>query len=161
MSMFSLARDRPTRGRRLAFALLAVPAILAGLLAMHVLNTGEMSSAPEAAAHSPHQSQMVSLASHSIVSESYGDPAGAASVPMSPGDAAPQHDCGGPCTPGHEMLGMMCVLALLVTIILFTRQLGLAHGQYQLLAAPGLTSSLANLAPPRPPSLHALSISRT
>lgn len=147
-----LARLRSSPWRRLAIGLLAVPAILVGLLAMHVLTTDGMSDAGISAA----------TASHHDHAEAP-PPANATTVGMTstPAAPAPAEDCGGMCGPGHEMLGMICGLALLITVVLITLQLILTGWQPLKRMAVTIAATAAALAPLPPPSLHVLSISRT
>lgn len=144
MKTFLVALRASTRGR-LALALFAVPAILVGLLAMHVLTTGNMTDTAD------HHSS-VSLAAAA------GDDM--AMVP-NPGTGSLADDCGGVCMPSHDMLGMMCVLALLAGAILFALQLALTGWPTLTRILRPLHLRAAALAPPTPPSLHVLSISRT
>lgn len=130
---------------RLALALLAVPAILIGLLAMHVLTTGNMADTAD------HHSS-VSLAAAAVDEM--------AMAPSSESGSLAD-DCGGVCMPAHDMLGMMCVLALLAGVILFALQLALTGWPTLMRILRPLRLTVAALAPPNPPSLHVLSISRT
>lgn len=147
-----LARLRNSRGRRLAIALLAVPAILVGLLAMHVLTTDGMSDAGMPVASATH---------HDHAEASHRADATMAAMASTPGAPAPAEDCGGMCGPGHEMLGMICGLALLITVVLITLQLILTGWQPLKRMAVAIAATAAALAPLPPPSLHVLSISRT
>ena len=143
-----LAHLRSSRRRRLLIALLAVPAILVGLLAMHVLTTTGMGDTSASAATPAHHMGEASL----VANES------AAGNPAMP---SPAEDCGGLCGPGHDMLGMICVLALLVTVVLLALHLILIRWEELWRVITTLTAKAAALAPPAPPSLHVLSISRT
>lgn len=143
--LFSRLRESPAG--RVLLALFVVPAILIGLLAMHVLTTGSMnqtgiSTAPTASHH-------VDVA-----------PADMSLLPA-PGTPAPAGDCGGPCMPSHDMLSMLCVLALLVGVILFAVRLVLTGWPSVARVPATLHARVSALAPPSPPSLHVLSISRT
>lgn len=146
-----LARLRRSRWRRLAIALFAVPAILIGLLAMHVLTTGGMS---EPAAPQP-------MSAHASDSALVHSPDAEMASVLGAGMPAPAEDCGGLCGPSHEMLGMICVLALLVTVVLLTLHLILIRWEQMRRTVTALAAKAAALAPPAPPSLHVLSISRT
>ena len=84
-----------------------------------------------------------------------------AAMASTPGAPAPAEDCGGMCGPGHEMLGMICGLALLITVVLITLQLILTGWQPLKRMAVAIAATAAALAPLPPPSLHVLSISRT
>lgn len=133
--------------KRLALVLLAVPAILVGLLAMHVLTTGP-SHAP--AAHSAEDHEHAPL----IMGE-------LAATSALGGPTFDATDCGGDCGPEHDMLGMACVLALLLTALLLTVHLTLLRWGTARAIASTIMGRIAALAPPRPPSLLVLSISRT
>jgi quinol-cytochrome oxidoreductase complex cytochrome b subunit len=129
----------------LALALLAVPAILIGLLAMHFVTTGNMSEA------NPSQSSV------SMAAPASSDLTMGASSPTS----TIVHDFVGASMPSHDMLGVMCILALVAGVIFLGMPLlgsGWAHLR-RILTAVQLTAGA--LAPPTPPSLHVLSISRT
>lgn len=146
-----LTRLRSSRWRRLAIALFAVPAILIGLLAMHVLTNDGMTDSSASHATSSHATD--SALAHSE------EPAVAAA--MNPGAWVPDEDCGGLCGPGHDMLSMICVLALLVTIVLLTLHLVLSRWEELRRVLLALIAKAVALAPPTPPSLYVLSISRT
>jgi len=141
-----------TLSARWVVVVFAVPAVLIGLVAMHSLTSGGMNETAittlPSASVGHHTSSTVPLADMVAMAPSHDAP-------------APGGDCGGPCMPSHDMLGMLCVLALLVTVIVFAMRLLLG-------ALPALRSVLGTLhrkavalAPPSPPSLHVLSISRT
>lgn len=139
--------------RRLAIVLFAVPAIVVGLVAMHVLTTGGMSDAGASAASETHHAPDMALVQ--------ARDADTAMVALTSSPSAPAEDCAGLCAPDHDMLGMMCALALLVTVVLFTVHLSLTDWHPLKRVATALVAKAAALAPPPPPSLHALSISRT
>jgi hypothetical protein len=127
---------------RWAFALLAVPAILVGILAMHFLaglpNGGGQAHAMSASA--PAVAEHMSTEAVPPVSDS----------------------CSAQCGPAHEMTAMACLLlALLVAAVLLAGAMGStgALSPRMLLARVG--AATGGLAPPRPPSLLVLSISRT
>ncbi|MEQ1734898.1 MAG: DUF6153 family protein [Rhodoglobus sp.] len=147
-----LARLRNSRGGRLAIALLAVPVILVGLLAMHVLTTGEMGDTGIAVASASHHDRTDAPPSTNATM---------AAMASTPGAPAPPEDCSGMCGPGHEMLGMVCGLALLITVVLITLQLIFTRWQPLRRVAITIAATAAALAPLPPPSLHILSISRT
>jgi len=129
---------------RTMLALFAIPAILIGLLAMHVLAGGD---ATHSAAHSS-----IPLAVTA---------AGDMTMAPSPEAGALADDCGGPCAPHHDLHATDCVLALPAGAIFFPLQ-GLVSGWPDLRPTlePRLLTAVAS-APPTPPSLHVLSISRT
>ena len=70
-------------------------------------------------------------------------------------------DCGGLCGATHDMLGMICVLALLVTLVLIALRLVLIRWEDLRRVIGELAAKAAAVAPPTPPSLLVLSISRT
>jgi len=131
---------------RWAFALLAVPALLAGILAMHFItdlsatgNRADVSSAATPAA------------------------AMAAVYPVyDPASPLVADGCSTQCAPVHEMIAMACLLLLLLAPLLF---LGSARGRSGWIfprALPASTrAALATLAVPQAISLTSLSISRT
>ena len=130
---------------RWAFAMLAVPALLIGMLAMHFL-TGL--TGPGAPAHEMTAPVAMTSAVHTM------DGSGAAVL---------AEDCSTPCAPAHEMTAMACLmLALLFAFVLLSPSLSGRMGWWvprAMLAR--ITVALAALAPPRPPSVTVLSISRT
>lgn len=131
--------------KRLAIMLVAVPAILVGLLAMHVLTTGT-SHTPDSHGSAAHVSTVVDeSAPASDLTDHSHQPA----------------DCGGSCGTEHDMLGMACILALLMTALLLIVHLTLLRWGSLRSAASTIRACIAALAPPRPPSLFVLSISRT
>ncbi|CAN5212015.1 hypothetical protein BH11ACT2_BH11ACT2_01660 [soil metagenome] len=144
-----LSRLRSSFSHRWFVVVFAVPAILIGLLAMHVLTAGSMNEAPMA---SP---SIVSVAHHS---DAAATPAGMGTAPSLEKSAG---DCGGPCMPSHDMFNMLCVLALLATVILFAARLLLSSWPVLMSVLSKLHRKAVSLAPPLPPSLHVLSISRT
>ncbi len=154
-SSIVLARLCRSPARRLVVALLAIPAILIGLLAMHVLTTGGMGEPGAAAASVTHHATEAAPNSADSTDLATGAVSAPALAPL------PAEDCHGLCGPSHAMLGMACVLALLVTLVLFTLHLVLAGWQPLRRVISALIANAAALAPPLPPSLHVLSISRT
>lgn len=143
-----LVRLRRSPGQPLVIAFFAVPAILIGLLAMHVLTAGGMSDTSASVAMTTH---------HMGAAPSDMEQA----IPVSPVMPALPERCGGPCGPGHDMLGMICVLALLVTVVLLTLHLVMIRWEELRRFITTLAAKAATLATPTPPSLHILSISRT
>lgn len=142
------ARLRSSRGRRVMIALFAVPAILIGLLAMHVLTTTGIGDSPTSSSAMPAHHPTTGTPSDEFAA-------------TSPGMPASSEDCGGMCGPSHDMLGMVCVLALLATVILLSLHLVLIRWEQLRRFVHALPAKAAALAPPVPPSLHVLSISRT
>lgn len=146
--MQALSSPSPIRlhtWKRLALILLAVSAILVGLLAMHVLST---SHSPAADTHGSE--------THSVVVSD--------AAPVTTGDAH-SHDAtecdGGLCGGEHGMLAAACILALLVSILLLTLTLTLLRWGTWGNVASTLLALIGVRAPARPPSLIVLSISRT
>jgi hypothetical protein len=135
--------------RRLFVIFAAVVAILGGLLAMHSFSTHTDHGSAVAAAdggHShgatdPHVAGLHEAGSHAAAADECAD---------------------GLCTPGHSSELTACLLALLVaTIILAVRSV---PGRALLLLIVALASARLQMSvarPARPPSLVALSISRT
>ncbi|WP_019178954.1 DUF6153 family protein [Microbacterium yannicii] len=144
MSLIALM-DRIRAGRSMARTLLLLialtAAVIAGLLAMHSLNS-------HATADTGHHTTVTAAASATVEDHHTGGPA----------TDEPCADCGS----GHaDMLAMACVLALLATVLLFARP---RAGLIQLSALPrprpyGLGLRAEPDVPP--PSLTALCISRT
>lgn len=134
-----------TGWKRLLIVLLAVPAILVGLVAMHFLSTS----------NAAHPADGHGVSHISVASTDVGADANLVSHP------AELSGCDGMCGTEHDMLGMACVLALLFTSLILAvhrtllRWDSLAHGARAILAR------VSALAPPEPPSLLVLSISRT
>lgn len=142
-----LARLRGSGWQR-AIALFAVPAILLCVLAMPVL----MSDGPNDSGQSP---AMLTHTTATVMGPSEG---AAATSPHAPASA---EDCGGLCGPSDDMLGMLCVFALLVTGVFLTLHLILIRWEELRQLVTALAVKAVALAPPPPPSLHILSISRT
>lgn len=121
--------------RRIFLVVVAVPAIIVGLLAMHFLaGADEVSPA--------------------TMTMSVGTTSGSVAAPI---------DCGLSCITSSDMtMTMTCVLALLVTVIVLTVLSALIRRDRDLfLELVSLwRARIASLPPPIPPSLHVLSISR-
>jgi hypothetical protein len=137
------ARLRRSPKQRLAILLFAVPAIVIGLLAMHVLTASPGGESVEPVSHHLIASTTTSAA-HS------GD-----------NGSAPTGDCAEPCGPTHDMVGMICALALLATVVFVMVALVLIRWAELRRLVNALAIKAAALAPPTPPSLLVLSISRT
>lgn len=149
-----LANLRHFPWRRLLIALFAVPAILVGLLAVHVLADSGMTeaSAPHASSTHPGDAAPAQSPEHAMVPAVSTNNSGS--------------DCGGECGPSHDMpshdtLSMICVLALLISVLLLIPPLILTRWEQLRRDILALITKAAALAPPTPPSLHVLSISRT
>jgi len=70
--------------------------------------------------------------------------------------------CSGSCQPEHPAMAMACILALLTATILLIVRTGLGLGELRLTVLwSRLRRRVVGVAPERPPSLIALSISRT
>ena len=135
-------RARSTAWQRVVVALVAVPAILVGLLAMHVLAaSGEITG------------QHNAMATTSVMAPTI----------MTTPPVVSVAGCPPFCTPHHDMAAMACILALLLTALAVLALA--AFGGWR--AVPGalavisaLLAHASGLSPPRPPSLEFLSISR-
>ena len=141
----SLRLPRRNSWHRIAFLALGVAAIVVGLLAMHVITATSTDHTGHHTAATTHEHTDTMLMTDT-------SPAGAATT-----------DCNGACESGHNMASMACLLALLITTLILTVRVIISRwgsDLYRLVAA--LSAALpAALAPPSPPSLLALSISRT
>lgn len=132
---------RPGLARWL-LVLAAVPAIVAGILTMHFL-TGLSATGDHA---------HMTSATHASAEHATVDPA-----PL-----LADETCSTDCMPAHEMTGTACLmLALLVAFVFLP-----ATGGSQWWLSPRailarISVTVASLAPPHPPSLIVLSISRT
>lgn len=139
-AMLTLSSRPRSSWRRAALALLAVPAILIGLIAMHLLASDAL--APE------NHPMSVSVADGSALLVSQDE------------TLAPQ-GCDEMCAPMDDMLGMACVLALLVSAVLLVLRVIFSRSHTVGSALRPRMARISALAPPPPPSLHVLSISRT
>jgi len=135
-------RTRSTALRRVIVALIAVPMVLVGLLAMHVL-----------AASGDAVSQ------HADMSIAFALPQATDGVPP----ASFASGCIQFCGPAHDMGAMACILALLLTVLTVAALVafrGWAGVTAALAVIAALMARPRGLAPPLPPSLEFLSISR-
>ena len=146
MLMYLRQRASTDARVRLLLIVLAVPALLVGLLAMHVLS----GAASQAGTTTHHPVVLADDASHheGTTATAGHDPAESAA-------------CGPACGQDHEMLAMACLLALLVAALTLLAAARVHRGTWML--RPIRFRGLFVSAPtePRPPSLTALSISRT
>jgi hypothetical protein len=144
-----------TRWQSAFVAVLAVVSVIVGLMTMHSMagsaghHQGTTSSATQSAAEHGDVTGGHPVAGAHAVADHYEQPASAV-----PCDAA--------CQMGCLMVGVLCTLALLAVMIAFL----LPRRASAMLAVRDHTNRVLNLlaaaaAPPRPPSLTALSISRT
>lgn len=155
MSLYALNRALQSHTlvwRRLFVIFAAVVAVLGGLLAMHSFSTHTDHGSTVAAAEGAHVAAAEGTHGH-----------GATDTHESGSHAMVADDCAdGLCTPGHSSELTACLLALLVaTIILAIRSV---PGRALLLLIVALASARRQMSvarPARPPSLVALSISRT
>jgi hypothetical protein len=142
-----IARAVPrVRWRRIILVLLAVPAILFGLLAMHGLTTSSLGGSQTVMT-------VTDQATHVV-----GNFTPVTMIPTFPLQA---QNCDGGCGPNQEMLGMACVLTLLFTVLIFALHPALSQREEIRNTISALAAKVLALAPPSPPSLHYLSISRT
>lgn len=136
------ARARSTAWHRVLVTLIAVPAVVVGLLTMHVLaGMGEPSDQHSTMATAP---VMISaLDSNLLVASVAG--------------------CDETCGPSHDMGVMACILALLLTALTVAAVSALSGWRSVQAALAAMVKFVVHprgLAPPSPPSLELLSISR-
>jgi len=132
-----------SRWRRALLALLTIPAVLVGLLAMHFL-VNDPSSAGDARA----------------ISSSTGATSDAMWLDMT--SATPAGDAGEceECAPAHNTIALSCIVALIVALlILMVREVVDSKGKAE--ALEFLRRSLAIFRPASRPDLNRLSVSRT
>lgn len=137
------AHTAPHRARWV-FALVTIPGIVLGILAMHFL-TGL--STTDQQGHLMAGGVVTMASAHTMGDETAGSAI---------------EECGSTCSPQHQMAGMACLLLVLlasVIIVLAARGSRAWFWPRDLLARIGTVASA--LAPLRPPSLIFLSISRT
>ena len=144
------------RWRLMVAALLAVAAVVVGLLTMHSMTgTAALHETTRATTVTP------SLAAHGHAE----DPASpnAAAVPaVYQDDAALAVVCDEACQMECLMVGLICTLALLAILVAVSLpRVASVMSAISNVAARVVNAALTGVAPPRPPSLTALSISRT
>ncbi|KRE30991.1 DUF6153 family protein [Agromyces sp. Soil535] len=142
--IFVLRARRNVAWLRLLLALTAVPAILAGLLAMHVLSGGGDES---------------TSAGHHAVALT--QPAGAGAMTAGTDHHEAAAVCGPDCEREHQVSAVACVLALLVAAFALAIGTGWFRIGWLLRPVRYLSVTTRSPADPSPPSLLALSISRT
>ena len=141
--MTSVTTSAPSRvWRRLAIGLLGVAALLICLLASAGNTTS--GSGNVAAAQTTQSAEQVMTPAVSLAMPSLSD-----------------ERCGEACAPVHEVIAVACMLVLLVTVVLLAADLILTRRTLLRQVLVALAAKAAALAPPAPPSLHVLSISRT
>jgi hypothetical protein len=141
---------RPPSLRYGFLALVAVPLIVLGILAMHFLASGSpvVDSVGE------------STSSHAMVESGHTHPGSSEPAP-----AASADDCDGMCAaghnmPGHSLMATVCVLALMIYVLLFIVPVTWTRWALSGALPRSVTALLATLAPRWPPSLSMLSLSR-
>jgi hypothetical protein len=136
------AYPRTAAVRTALLSLLSIAAVVVGLLAMHPFSPDETTHIPAAA---------VSSMEHQ---------AGAAARSAEP--PATSGDCGtSGCEPMHAMGFMICVLALILASVAFAAAPYVTRWLARLRSGGRVLHSALRAALPVPPSLIALSISRT
>lgn len=142
--------------RRVIVLLLAVTGILIGLLAMHTFTAGPSGPSLHQAAEISQELSGTGIVEHAAL------PTEASMAPVGAHGMVPP-DCNGMCDSEHNMAGMVCLLALLITTLILIVRVVIARWAITLRRLVGdLAEDLfATRAPPSPPSLLTLSISRT
>ncbi|AWR21960.1 DUF6153 family protein [Aurantimicrobium photophilum] len=157
-------RRGDARRRLLAFGLLTL--VLVGLFGMHVLSGsaghgGHDTRSPAALIATDHEAAGADMGGSVVTAAGVHASSTMAAPDPAPGDAHCPGPCGDP-DPGHVMLMVGCVLALLVAVVLLFAPLMLGYSWRSLvLAIRSLPPAGTVLPRPRPPSLRVLSISRT
>jgi phosphate/sulfate permease len=145
--MTSVTSRAPHRAwRRLVIGLLGVAALLVCLLAMNH-GAGDIASGPGKVAAAVQTAQSPEQVMTSALNRG--------ATPLS------SERCGVACAPQHEVVAVACMLVLLATAILFAADLILTRRIFLRQILLALAAKVATLAPPAPPSLYVLSISRT
>lgn len=141
--------------RRSLTLLIAVAAIVTGILGMHALLGGTGNAA------SAHAVQSLSVVGDSHIAELTasghdGVVTFAASAPSAVTDCA-----AGACAPGHNMAAMLCLVALLAAALLLAPAIDRSCTTIFHAIVARTRELISLVAPISPPSLHVLSISRT
>ncbi|MER7797464.1 DUF6153 family protein [Microbacterium sp. NPDC096154] len=151
MSVMTLRRAmRPsaTLARTFLFTAAAVMGVLIGLIGMHVLSSGSAHHAPVVMNESAHHGGEAAMVDVASVEAATTDPSAVESCAA---------DCGG----GMDAMAFMaCVLALLAVSIILAIRPGRLVTIARAQSPPQATATLTE-APPVPPDLNVLSISRT
>lgn len=144
MTLRRAMRPRATWAHAFMLTAAAVLGVLIGLLGMHALSTGSTHHAPAVVAEDTHHADSAMTADA-----------------LAPGNAAAEPCSEDGCGGGMDAMAFMaCALALLaVGIVLAIRPAWITIAP-RALASPGAAPTLVE-APPAPPDLHVLSISRT
>lgn len=143
-----------SRWRLTLAAVLAVAAVVVGLLTMHSMagaamhhETGAPATITQGAAHD-HASATAPTVPASVAAEHH--------------DPVLSVACDEACQMGCLMVGLICTLALLAVLVAFSLpRIAAALIAFRTSAQHAVSTVLADIASPRPPSLTALSISRT
>ena len=136
--------------RYLLLVLVAIPAIMLGILGMHFLASSSLDIG----------SLTETTSSHAMIETSQSHMGPEHSSP-----AASADDCDGMCMaghdmPGHSLIGMVCILALVIYVFIFLVPVLWSRWGSGENVVKSLAATLAGLAPPSPPSLSMLSLSR-
>lgn len=142
----ALSARRRVPWLRLLLALTAVPAILTGLLAMHVLSGS---------------AEATDVAGHHAVAFAQPADAHPATAGMDHHDPATAGICGPDCEREHQMSAAACVLAILVAAFALAIRTGWFRMGWLLRPVRYLSLLSRSPAEPTAPSLVVLSISRT
>jgi len=133
--------------KRMLVVLIAIPAVIVALLAMHLLLSG--SPTPDAHAATESGSLFGSAAAESPL------------VAVFQGDATAQENCVDPCSPPHDERVMACVLALLGSAFLILFYCSRFEVRARSAAVRLFYHHVFGAVSAHRPSLHMLSISRT
>lgn len=156
--------NAPTSVRGLVLTAAAAFLIIAGLLGMHTLTISHDATTLTGAGSDPRHAVSMTAPSDASAADVAAMTNTGGMSPATSRAPAGEHCGSGDCgtsMPDHTML-MMCVLALLSVAIVLLAPAVLAWF-CTVLSFPMLSPALLlrTLPPPRPPSLHVLSISRT